>query len=255
MSTANEKQSLAVMVVDDEPLARQRLASMLDGMSNIQLVAEAADGEQCLKMCSASMPDVVLLDIEMPGRSGMEVANALNAMDSPPAIIFCTAYDEFALDAFNRSAFDYLLKPVNAERLQKAIAKVSAFKLGTAAAGAIEKALADAMEERYIWVNLGRGRQRLAVDRIRLLRAESKYVVAVTDAEELLLEGSLRSWEEEYPGEWLRIHRSTLVSHRYFSGWRRMSDGRCVALVDGLDIQPVISRRHTVEVQKNFKDE
>ncbi len=113
------------LVVDDEPIARVRLKGMLAKIDAQYSVIEAENGEEAIQMCNEYRPQLVLLDIQMPGISGLEVAMHLALMDNPPAVIFITAYNEHALDAFEANAIDYLLKPVRKERLQQALAKVT----------------------------------------------------------------------------------------------------------------------------------
>ena len=114
---------MKVLIADDEPMARERLRALLAEQPGLDLVAEAGDGESALAACSEHHPDIVLLDIAMPGLDGLEAARRLTMLEPRPAVIFCTAYDEHALSAFDAAAVDYLVKPVTAARLREVVAK------------------------------------------------------------------------------------------------------------------------------------
>ena len=116
--------SLRVLVVDDEPPARERLRSMLQETAGFELAGEAENGQRALELCDTLQPDILLLDVRMPGVDGLEVARQLALLPEPPAVIFTTAFDEYALQAFESEAVAYLLKPIRAEKLQAALAKV-----------------------------------------------------------------------------------------------------------------------------------
>lgn len=247
-----EKTGLNTLVVDDEALARARLLKMLEGEPHIASLAEAADGDEAIAYCKNSSVQLVLLDIEMPGLNGLEVAYALNELAQPPAIVFCTAYDEFALEAFERSAIDYLLKPVVKDRLMRAVARAAVLSR-TALDGLNEVQQSKEQANGFIWIKSARGRQRIEIQSLRMLRAEDKYVSAWTDKQEFLLEGSLKAWEQRLGSRFLRIHRSTLVAIDHFSGWEKTADGQYLASLDGLSIKPVISRRLVPEIQRRFK--
>ena len=118
------ERALRTLIVDDEPLAVERLQILCAGIEDIALLGTANDGEAALRLVEALSPDLLLLDIAMPGLTGIEVASALERLDARPAVIFCTAFDQFAVAAFDVAAVDYLLKPVNPERLAKAVARV-----------------------------------------------------------------------------------------------------------------------------------
>ena len=126
---------MKVVIADDEPLARERLRGMLAAMQGIEVVADAADGHEALHACAAHHPDLVLLDIAMPGIDGLEAARHLAAFEPRPAVVFCTAYDAHALSAFEAEAIDYLVKPVRPERLAAAIERVRTFAAGRGQGG------------------------------------------------------------------------------------------------------------------------
>jgi two-component system response regulator AlgR len=206
-----------VLVVDDEPLARERLKELLaDCRVEVphELVGEAANGLEALDALAQVAPDVVLVDIHMPGMSGLEFARHAQLLERPPAIVFVTAHDAFALQAFEVNAVDYLLKPVRATRLAAALAK---------AGNAVRQARAvfnqlDAQPRRFFSAS-ERGRiQLVPVEEVMFLRSGQKYITVHCDACEFLIEDSLSGIEEEFPGIFIRIHRNCLVARRLIRG-------------------------------------
>ena len=160
---------LSVLVVDDEPLARERLVKMLRSLG-VKSVEQFGDGDACLQHYQTSGAQVVLLDIEMPGTPGVAVAEKLAMLDPAPVVIFCTAYDNYALQAFDASATDYLLKPVAKDRLEKALQKAVAVR----PEGAAESSPADSEGvPDHIWVSKALGRQRIELADIRYLYADA----------------------------------------------------------------------------------
>ena len=117
---------MRVLIADDEPLARDRLRAMLGEIPGVEVVAEAGDGHAALHACAEHHPDMILLDISMPGIDGLETARHLAEFDPRPVVVFCTAYDQHAVRAFAADAIDYLLKPVEPERLKQAVERVRA---------------------------------------------------------------------------------------------------------------------------------
>lgn len=207
--------SLRILLVDDEPLARQRIIRLLNECDDYDVVAEADNGQRALDWLSLcdNKVDVVLLDIEMPGMTGLKVAEQLSSMflDSTdkPIIIFCTAYDEYALSAFKVDAVDYLLKPIRKEELIKALEKAQRLSHS-------QNELPPHARE-HIRVRTHQGLQLIAVEDIYCFRAEQKYVVVtfrVDDAriDEVLIDEPLKMLESEFQEDFVRIHRSAMVS-------------------------------------------
>jgi len=245
---------LKVLVVDDEPPARARLAQLLaDCARQIALtqVGEADGGVAALEAVARLQPDVVLLDIAMPDMSGIEVARHLTQSQSPPAIIFVTAYDEHALKAFEVQAVDYLLKPVRADRLQAALQRAQRVLPREARFDALARSLGAARSQLSV---SERGRLVLVpVDDIVYLRAELKYVTIRTVAREYLTEESLTALESEFGDRFVRIHRNSLVARRFIAGFQRVKgkpevdgespEGHWEILLRDLDERLPISRR------------
>lgn len=216
---------LRLLIVDDEAPARARLRNLLDDIASrtpTQVVAEASDGVDALERLEGQSVDVALIDIRMPRMNGIELARHLAAMPHPPAVIFVTAYDEYAVKAFELSAVYYLLKPVKAARLAEALGKVT----GTPAAAALSHA-AEVIEP-------GGRRQLRCPERGKVLlvpvtdvlyfKAEQKYVTARTREREFLLEESLAQLESEFGGRFMRIHRNCLVARDAVTGYEREQD-------------------------------
>jgi two-component system response regulator AlgR len=212
-----------VLIADDEPLARERLAALLAELGGHRVVAAVGDGRSALDACLTQPPDVVLMDIEMPEMDGLEAARHLAGMESPPAVVFCTAYDEHALAAFEAAAVDYLLKPVRAERLAAALQRAAERRAGRKQAVA-----APALPGRartHLAARLRGSLRLIPVADVRYLQAEEKYVVVHHARGEDLVEDSLKGLEAEFAGRFLRIHRNCLVAREQFSELRRSPEG------------------------------
>jgi two-component system response regulator AlgR len=203
---------LSVLIVDDEPLARMRLQALLEACPDpeCRVAGEAADGDAALAWLAAHACDVVMLDISMPGRDGLAVAETMAAQPSPPAIVFITAHTEHALRAFDLAATDYLTKPVRRERLQAALQRVAQRR---AAAPAASAAPAATGADDGVLTDTDRGRAlRLPFGEIVFLKAELKYVTLHTAQRQWVLDESLSELEQRLGPRFLRIHRNALVS-------------------------------------------
>ena len=254
----------SILVVDDETPARLRLRALIEKMDAFDVVGEASNGMQALDACDQLQPDIVLMDIRMPGMDGLAAAAQLAAHDSPPAVIFCTAYDEHALSAFESQAIGYLLKPVDAGRLTAALE--NAGKLRRSQLGVVEQlgsqARQDAQTPATIVVNTRNGHELIEIDQIRALVADKKYVSAFLEDREVLLDESLKALEAKFPQDFFRVHRNTLVGKRYLAGLARQSvsseeDSRLeqyVVELRGTSLRPVVSRRLLPVLRRLLKD-
>jgi two-component system response regulator AlgR len=245
---------LRILLVDDEPPARLRVRQLLaDSAAQIQtaVVGEADSGAAALEAADRLQPDVVLLDINMPGMNGIEVARHLAARAQPPAILFVTAYDEHALAAFEVQAIDYLLKPVRAERLVAALSRVRRMAANEPRLSEVAQSLGS--QRSHITVS-ERGRLILVpIDEVIYLRAELKYVTIRTPTREHLTEESLTSLESEFGERFVRIHRNALVARKSIHGFQRVKgeiaedgesgDGHWEVLLKELPERLPISRR------------
>jgi len=233
---------MKLLIVDDEPLARARLRAMVAelAMPGVEIVGEAVDGVDAILAHESAPVDVVLLDIAMPRMDGLEAARHLMTLDQPPAVIFCTAFDEHALAAFEAHAVDYLVKPVSRERLRVAIERARRFS------GEQLRDInsdAKALARTHICARI-RGSLRLVpVNEIAYFLAEDKYVVVHHDHGEVLIEESLKSLEDEFAQQFVRIHRNCLVAIDRITALERSSEGGTMAIVRGATHPLEISRR------------
>jgi two-component system response regulator AlgR len=238
-------QPLRILIVDDELPARRRLRELVADLSDrlaLDVVGDAANGRQALELAGTHAPDVVLLDIRMPEMDGLELARHLQKLPRSPAIVFTTAYDAYAIKAFELHAVDYLLKPIRAARLEEALQRARAAKAPA------EEALRELRPEaRTNLCAQERGRIHLIpVADIVYLKAELKYVTARTAAREFLLEESLTRLEQEFADRYVRIHRNCLVSRDAIRGFERVQDegeGHWEVVLDGIDEKLAVSRR------------
>lgn len=241
--------SLTVVVVDDEPLARQRLRGLLAAQPGVQVVAEAGDGLAALQACAEHRPDLVLLDISMPGVDGLEAARHLAAFDPRPAVVFCTAYDAHALSAFEAAAIDYLMKPVRVERLVSALERARTFIAGRSSA----PAPASGQPRTHLCARLRGSLRLIPLDEVHYLQAEEKYVVVHHARGEDLIEESLKSLEEEFASRLVRIHRNCLVARHELMELRRMDDGRMQAVLRHAPAPLEVSRRCVPALRETIK--
>lgn len=242
---------LRLMIVDDEAPARTRLRNLLEDLAGqvpTQVVAEAGDGIEALQRIDGIDLDVAVVDIRMPRMDGIELARHLAALRHPPAVIFATAFDQYAVKAFELSAVDYLLKPVKAARLAEALNKAVR---SPAAASAVASA-AEAIEPggRRQLRCLERGKVLLVpVAEVVYFKAEQKYVTARTREREYLLEESLAHLEGEYAQRFMRIHRNCLVARDMVAGYERdyetagEAEPRWALIIDGITERLAVSRR------------
>lgn len=212
--------SLKILLVDDEAPARNRLRELLNDIPNMQLVAEAFNGKEALELANIHVPDVVLLDIRMPGMDGIEAAEHFQKFSNPPAIIFTTAYEAHAMQAFDMNAVDYLLKPIRLERLQNALQKARVLLPKQL------EVLSPLQAQRSHLSIIERGKILLIpIEEVIYLRAELKYITVRTAQREYLLDESLTHLEQEFGNLFLRLHRNCLVAQAYIAGFEKRSDG------------------------------
>jgi len=241
-----------ILIADDEGPARARLRDLLDECREsfpLAIIDEARTGREALAVVSREKVDIVLLDIRMPEMDGMEAARHLAGMEQPPAIIFTTAFDAYAIKAFEVNAIDYLLKPIRVERLLAALNKVRG------AAPVSRQALAAAANQprRHLSVH-ERGKIHLVpIADVLYLRAELKYVTVRTVEREYLVEESLTHLEEEFEADFVRIHRNCLVSRAAITGFERNAEesesGWAVVIRGTGEKLPVSRRQHHIVKQ------
>jgi len=237
------------ILVDDEPLARERLARLLAEVEGYDVVGEADGGYDALELSARLRPDIAFLDIAMPGMDGLELAGHLNRLSTPPAIVFCTAFDEHALAAFDANAVDYLVKPIRRERLLLALKK--AHRLGRDELAAVRGE--DSLARRHICARVRGSLELIPIDEVLFFHAEHKYVTVVHSGGEVLIEEALTSLEEDLSDRFVRIHRNALVDKQRLCALVRQPDGHFCARISGCDKQLDVSRRNLPLIRKILK--
>ena len=245
----HKRGDMRVLIVDDEPLARERLVDLLAPMADVELVGEAGDGRSAWEMAVALQPDLVLLDISMPIMDGMEAARHMAQQEQRPAIIFCTAYDEHALAAFDAGAIDYLLKPVRHDRLVAALDKARRM-LGELP----PPNLPESKQRTHLCARLRGSMRLIPITEVYYLQAEEKYVVIHHEHGEDLIEDSLKSLELEFSERFLRIHRNCLVATDEIIELRRAADGQTRARLRHVDKLLDVSRRCLPSLRKRVRE-
>jgi len=237
---------LRVMVVDDEPLAVERLQLLLARCAAVTVVGTANDGEAALRIAEAVTPDLVLLDIAMPGMDGIDVARALSVSAVDPAIVFVTAFDNFAVAAFDVAAIDYLMKPVQSDRLERALERVRAHIDGGSRRGA---GPASAHVEEF-WVPDHTGLVRIAASDIHRITAERDYMRLHVGQRSWLIHRTIAKLEEDLdPALFIRVHRSVILRRDTIAGLYRDEGGHWTArLRDGAEQR--IGRSYVDDVKK-----
>lgn len=243
---------MKVLIVDDEPLARTRMQRLLEDMDGIEVVGEAKSGKEALLRSSVLNPDIVLLDIRMPGMSGLETATHLANLNHPPAVIFTTAFSEHALAAFEANAIDYLLKPIRKDRLEEALNK--ARKINRAQLAALGKQDEINQARTHISAYVGGNLQLIPSEQVYYFQAEQKYVTVRHRQGQLLIDDSLKSLEEEYGGRLMRIHRNSLVALEHVEGLERDNQGKYHIYFRNIDDRLEVSRRTVAAVRKRLKN-
>lgn len=236
---------LKVLIIDDELPARSRLRRLMDGLADTRVVGEASSGEEGLEKIEQLHPDALLLDISMPGLNGMAMARLLKEQQPSPAVIFCTAWPDRALDAFDCDAVDYLLKPVRQKRLQEALDK--ARRLGDARS-------AEPAAEDFLYSSVGGKTELIDVKNVACLLAEDKYTTVVHDAGRTVINDSLVELEEKYAQTFLRVHRSALVARARIRGLEKCDGGAMKVILEACAEQPPVSRRQLPQVRKALRE-
>jgi two-component system, LytTR family, response regulator AlgR len=234
---------LRALVVDDEPPARARLTALLQELGQVEVIGEARNATEALQCIDDLAPDLIYLDVRMPGMSGLELARHLGSLDEPPAIIFTTAHDEHAMEAFEAEAVGYLLKPVRKEKLAAATARAQRLtqqQLGGVAAVA---------PRTHLSVRVRDGIRLLKLEDVICLLAEQKYTTVKHTGGEDLIDDTLRALEAEFGDRFLRIHRSALVNREFIEAVERDAEGRHLIRLRGISEPMQVSRRLVTELK------
>jgi two-component system response regulator AlgR len=228
------------LIIDDENLARTRLREMLTRIDPQAEVIEAENGEDAMEQFEQHKPSLVLVDIRMPGISGIELAYHLSSVERPPAVIFTTAYNEYALEAFEANAIDYLLKPIQFDRLMRALKKADPLTKTQSLA------LKRGEEERSHIAVSQKGKIKLVpLHTVCYFKAENKYVAIRTLNEQYLITETLNNLEKDLGSSFMRVHRNALISTRFLEGLEKIDEGRWCVLFRDIDDKLEISRRQT----------
>ena len=250
---------LRAMIVDDEPLARSELRFLLEDSGRVGTIVEAASAREAVEKLMEGRVDVIFLDISMPKTSGMQLAEALNKLRYPPAVVFVTAYSEFALEAFNVDAVDYLVKPVETDRLEQALNKMQArggARTTTAVATTAQKQTPRASQERIPVVKSGR-KVLVPVDQIRFIESKDDYSCIYTGDERFLSTISLTKFEGRLETlGFFRVHRAFLINLAYAKGVEVISSGVAHVIIEGFENKQIaVSRRRVLQLKQLLGEE
>ena len=244
---------MKILIVDDEMLACQRLESLIKELGTGEVVAFAHNGKQALAEILKHQPDMVLLDIRMPGMDGIETAQHINTMETPPTVIFTTAYDDYALKAFETHAIDYLLKPIRKERLQDAIQ--SAKSVSRLQLNELQQSTSSSRE--HISARVHGDIRLVSVNDIIYLLADQKYITvgykSDQDVVEVLIDESLISLEKEFSTLFFRVHRNALVAKKSIEALEKDETGQVKVKCKSCDRRFDVSRRHLPDIRKLMK--
>ncbi len=246
---------MRVLIVDDEGPARERLQQILEDLGDHDVVGMAGDGPTALALAETLRPEVVLLDIRMPGMSGLETARHLNALDEPPAIVFATAYDEYAIDAFEAQAVGYVLKPVRRARLAKALQQAS--RIAPPSLGEITQVAEPESRRSHVCVQHTGELKLIPIESVAFFRSDQKYTRVADGEREYLIDESLKQLESEFESLFVRIHRSALVAIAHVAALEKtQQDDYEIRLRGNITPQnePLkVSRRHVAAVRRRLK--
>jgi two-component system response regulator AlgR len=242
---------LSVLIVDDELPARERLRRLVEELPGCTVAGDFSNGADALANFAKLKPAVVLLDIRMPGMTGIEVARHLGTLEHPPAIVFTTAYDEYALEAFESQAVGYLLKPVRSERLAQALKQAS--RLTSPQLKGLATPTAPLAARQHVAVRVRDELKLIPVKDIRYFRADQKYVTVRHSRGEDLIDEPLKQLEEEFARDFVRAHRSILVAIAHVEALERAGADESYVLRLRGETEPLaVSRRQLAELRKRL---
>ena len=235
---------MKVLVVDDEKLARERLVRMVETLDEYDVAGVADSGEEAIRQAIKLEPDIVLLDIRMPGMDGLEAGKQLSTLASPPAVIFCTAFGEHAIEAFDVNAAGYLMKPVRREALSDGLAKARQVNKVQFESIMGKDASTDERSRTHISAKTRRGIELIPLSEVKFFQADHKYVTVRHEGGEVLIDDTLRDLESEFGDRVVRIHRNALVMMDHLEGLERDPSGHYQVRMRGIEEKLDVSRRH-----------
>ncbi len=241
---------MKILIADDEPLARERLARLVKQIPSCTVLQPSAEnGHETLLLIERFKPDIVLLDIAMPGLDGLQVAAQLCEHNDAPAVIFCTAHDDYALQAFAVSAVGYLVKPIRSEQLQAALE--NAQRLNRVQLAALSRAPTAINQARtHLSARSHKGIELIPLEQVIHFVADNKYVTLRHLQGETLLDESLKSLEDEFSDQFVRIHRNALVSRTHIERLQRSANGSYQLYLRDAPEPLSVSRRHVAAIRK-----
>ena len=242
--------SLKVLIVDDEEYARERIKGLLANQAEYVVCAEAEDGVEAIMMAERHTPDIVLMDISMPAMDGLEAARHLSGMDTPPAVIFTTAYGEYALEAFSTKATGYLMKPIRQEQLLQSLEQARSLNRAQRLEALENREGNRSMARKHICARMRGNLELIPIEDVVYFQADQKYVTVRHKKGEVIIEESLKSLETDLSDRFIRIHRNALVSKSAISGLSKSSVGRTQVILDNVKYQLEVSRRLLAEVRR-----
>ncbi len=244
---------MKVLIVDDEAPARDRLRQLLDDAGDYTIVGEAANGQEALDIAGQHQLDAVLLDIRMPGMDGIETAHHLNKFETPPAVVFTTAYDEYAIDAFDANAIGYVLKPIRRERLAQALQQAA--RLNSDVLRNLSDKAGIVEPRKNVCARVQGELKLIPINSVGYFIADQKYVSVVHSGGHDLIDDSLKALEEEFELQLVRIHRGALVALSAIQSLKKTEDGRTQVMLRDVttDDELIVSRRHIANVKRRLK--
>lgn len=249
------KKPHTVLIVDDERLARVRLKKLIDTFPNVfKIIGEAENGSEAVKLIENLQPDIIFLDIEMPGLTGFELLKKLKKF---PMVVFCTAYEDYSLKAFETNSIDYLIKPVKKERLQQTVLKIEKLKANLSKDNVLNaiNTITKAKEKKIITsVTVKKGDKIIFVklEDISHFEAAEKYVTLHTDTGNELIEQSLTQLEEKLPNHFLRVHRSFLINTDYVQHFQKYFNNRYLISLQNSKKTVITSGRTYKDIIKTY---
>ncbi|WGZ94018.1 MAG: LytTR family DNA-binding domain-containing protein [Candidatus Thiothrix putei] len=242
--------TLKILIVDDEEYARARIKGLLASQVDYGVCAEAENGVDAVIMTERYQPDIVLMDISMPGMDGLEAARHISGMDSPPAVIFTTAYGEYALEAFSTKATGYLMKPIRQEQLLQSLEQARSLNRAQRMEALENREGRNLLSRKHICARMRGNLELIPIEDVVYFQADQKYVTVRHKKGEVIIEESLKSLETDLADRFIRIHRNALVSKSAIAGLSKSSVGRTQIVLDNVNDQLEVSRRHLAEVRR-----